>query len=170
MLSGFAKLSLTATSIAPVGFTYAFAAFLAGESGIGILISFVSFLLIIICISIFWYAIRHVEPFSFKIVSLEAADRENLSLLLIYLLPLFTTDFESLNWLVWVPSLVIIALVVGTGYSYHFNPILGVMGWHFYRASTPEGVTYVLLTKKQLRSAKTQFKVGQLTEYIVVEL
>jgi hypothetical protein len=90
--------------------------------------------------------------------------------MLVYLLPLFTSDFNSLNWVVWIPAILIIGLLVGTGYSYHFNPILGLLGWHFYRVSTPEGVTYVLLTKKELRAARENLKVGQLTEYIVVDL
>ena len=49
-------------------------------------------------------------------------------------------------------------------------PLLGLMGWHFYKVGTKEGVTYVLITKRQLRSASEVISVGQLTEYIVIEL
>ncbi len=44
------------------------------------------------------------------------------------------------------------------------------MGWHFYKAETEEGVTYVLITKRQLRKAKEAVEIGQLTEYIVLDL
>jgi hypothetical protein len=44
------------------------------------------------------------------------------------------------------------------------------MGWHFYKVGTPEGVTYVLITRKQLRSATGTIEVGQLTEYIVIDV
>jgi len=148
MLTRFARLSLTATAIAPVGLTYAVSAFVAEAHKIGFIILGASLLLVAICIIVFGAAKRRIEPFDFSVVSIEAADRENASLLLVYLLPLFTADFNSLNWIIWIPALLAIGLVVGTGYSYHFNPILGVMGWHFYKAATPEGVTYVLLTKK----------------------
>ncbi|RWT04598.1 hypothetical protein [Aeromonas caviae] len=53
---------------------------------------------------------------------------------------------------------------------YHFNPLLGLMGWHFYKVSTPEGVTYVLVTKKELRRAQEGLTVVQLTEYIVLDI
>jgi hypothetical protein len=44
------------------------------------------------------------------------------------------------------------------------------MGWHFYKVGTKEGVTYVLITKKHLRNATETIEVGQLTEYIVLDL
>ena len=106
----------------------------------------------------------------FTATTIEAADKENISFLLLYLLPLFTEEFSTLNWNVWIPVVLIFALVVATGYSYHFNPLLSLFRWHFYKAGTKEGVTYVLITKKQLRNATETIKVGQLTEYIVIDL
>jgi len=90
--------------------------------------------------------------------------------LLIYLLPLFTAEFTTLNWQIWAPAIAIFAAVVATGYSYHFNPLLGLLGWHFYRVGTEQGVTFVLITRKHLRNAQETLKVGQLTEYIVIDL
>jgi hypothetical protein len=107
---------------------------------------------------------------NFATTTVEAADRENIAFLLLYLLPLFTTDFATLNWDVWIPAVLIFGAVVATGYSYHFNPLLGLMGWHFYKVGTREGVTYVLITKKQLRDAPGALEVGQLTEYIVMDV
>ena len=66
--------------------------------------------------------------------------------------------------------MIVFVLVVSTGYGYHFNPLLGLLGWHFYKVGTEEGVTYVLITKKELRSAKQCLTVGQLTEYIVIDI
>ena len=66
--------------------------------------------------------------------------------------------------------LLIFTVVTSTGYSYHFNPLLGVMKWHFYKVGTPKGVTYVLITKKELRHASQLLTVAQLTEYIVIDL
>ena len=111
-----------------------------------------------------------MESFSFQVSSIEAADRENMAFLLLYLLPLFIASFDALNWVVWAPILVIFALITSTGYSYHFNPLLGIMKWHFYKVGTPEGVTYVLITKKELRRASDPLVVVQLTEYIVLDI
>ncbi|MGK7752733.1 MULTISPECIES: hypothetical protein [unclassified Roseovarius] len=169
MLNKFAKLALTATAIAPVGFTYSISAFIANENKIGTCLIGATIGLVVLCFIIFKRAKEDGELVAFKISSVEAADRENTSLLLVYLLPLFTADFQDLNWLIWLPTILILGIVVGTGYSYHFNPILGLAGWHFYRVTTPESVTFVLLTKKELRAASECLKVKQLTEYIVVD-
>lgn len=170
MLNSVAKVVLTATAIAPVGFTYAYAAWAADRVGLALGLTFASLVLAAVCRFLLNYSCKHLERMNFTTTTVEAADRENMALLLLYLLPLFTADFENLNWHLWVPTLLIFALVVGTGYSYHFNPLLGLLGWHFYKVSTPEGVTYVLITKKRLHDARDKLVVGQLTEYIVLDL
>lgn len=169
MLSSFAKLLLTATAIAPVGFSYAWVAYTEGRLNVALLAVAASLWLVLVCIWMLRYARKNLESSVFHISTVEAADRENMTFLLLYLLPLFTASFASLNWQVWIPILVIFAVIVSTGYSYHFNPLLGLMGWHFYKVSTPEGVTYVLITKKELRSAQDGLTVVQLTEYIVLD-
>lgn len=161
---------LTSTAIAPVLLTYAWVALQAGDTQMAIGLAAACFVLVFICWLLLGYAKRNLERMSFKPISIEAADRENMGFLLLYLLPLFTVQFDSLNWSVWIPAIIIFAAVVATGYSYHFNPLLGLMGWHFYKVGTAEGVTYVLITKKQLRSATDTVEIGQLTEYIVLDL
>lgn len=170
MLSAFAKILLTSTAIAPVGFTYAWVAWFNDEKDFAGLAVSASLSLVLICIWMLRYAKKNLERFNFSVSTVEAADRENMGFLLLYLLPLFTSSFNSLNWIVWIPTLVIFAIITSTGYSYHFNPLLGVMKWHFYKVGTPEGVTYVLITKKELRHASQPLTVAQLTEYIVIDI
>jgi len=170
MLSWLAKLLLTSTAIAPVLLTYAWVAYQAGECRLAGILLGVCIFLIGVCIGMLRYARAYLERVKFSATAVEAADRENMGFLLLYLLPLFTAQFATLNWQVWVPAIVIFGAVVATGYSYHFNPLLGLMGWHFYKVSTKEGVTYVLITKKQLRNANETIEVGQLTEYIVMDV
>ncbi|KXJ52342.1 MAG: hypothetical protein AXW12_15985 [Thalassospira sp. Nap_22] len=170
MLNWLAKLLLTSTAIAPVLLTYAWVAYQAGESKQAATLLGVCIVLILVCLGLLRYAKASLERMNFSPTTVEAADRENMGFLLLYLLPLFTAQFSTLNWQVWVPAIVIFAGVVATGYSYHFNPLLGLLGWHFYKVSTKEGVTYVLITKKQLRNATEAIEVGQLTEYIVIDV
>lgn len=170
MLSGLARVLLTSTALAPVLITYAWVAYtdehvIAAWGLVGLCL-----VLIVICLSLIRYAKRHLERLPFQATTVEAADRENIAFLVLYMLPLFTDDFATLNWEVWVPALAIFGVVVATGYSYHFNPLLGLLGWHFYKISTKEGVTYVLITKKHLRNATERISVGQLTEYIIIDL
>lgn len=170
MLSTIAKVLLTSTAIAPVGFSYAWVAWFSGEKDFARLALAASLFLVLVCIWMLRYAKKNLERISFTVSTVEAADRENMGFLLLYLLPLFTSTFSSLNWMIWVPTLVIFAVITSTGYSYHFNPLLGVMKWHFYKVGTPEGVTYVLITKKELRRASQPLVVAQLTEYIVIDI
>lgn len=170
MLNWLAKLLLTSTAIAPVLITYAWVAYQANETWQAAFLLAACLLLIVICILMLRYSKKHLERVKFSATTVEAADRENMGFLLLYLLPLFTAQFTALNWQVWVPAIITFAAVVATGYSYHFNPLLGLMGWHFYKVSTKEGVTYVLVTKRQLRNATETIEVGQLTEYIVIDV
>lgn len=170
MLNWVAKLLLTSTAIAPVLLTYSWVAYQSGEWRLSIILLGLCMALICICIGMLRYAIAHLERMKFSATTVEAADRENMGFLLLYLLPLFTAEFATLNWQVWIPAIAIFAAVVATGYSYHFNPLLGLMGWHFYKVGTKEGVTYVLITKKQIRIASETIEVGQLTEYIVMDI
>lgn len=170
MLSWLAKLMLTSTAIAPVGFTYAWVAFSQHQNKAAWLIIAACLVLVIACVRLIQYAQSNLEVTPFSISSIEAADREHSAFLLLYLLPLFTDQFNTLNWVLWIPTILIFALMTATGYNYHFNPLIGLLGWHFYKVDSSEGVTYILITKKQLRSAKDKIKVGQLTEYILLDI
>lgn len=169
MLSWVAKILLTSTAIAPVGLTYAWVAWFADDKLFAALSVCTSLFLVLVCIWMLRYAKNNLERLDFEVSTVEAADRENMGFLVLYLLPLFTANFSSLNWTVWVPTLITFAVITSTGYSYHFNPLLGIMRWHFYKVGTPEGITYVLITKKELRRASESLVVSQLTEYIVID-
>jgi len=170
MLSSIARLVLTSTAISPVLVTYAWVAFKSEKNWVALILFLSCVALTWICLKLLAYAQRNLERSKFKVTSVEAADRENMGFLLLYLLPLFTSSFDSLNWDFWIPAVITFGAVVATGYSYHFNPLLGIMGWHFYKVGTAEGVTYILITKKQIRNASETVEIGQLTEYIVMDM
>ena len=170
MLSTLAKWLLTSTAIAPVALTYAWVAYQAGNNELAAKLGTICVVLVLVCLGLLAYAKRNIERVPFAAKTVEAADGENVAFLLLYLMPLFTAKINELTWQVWIPMLAIFAVITATSYSYHFNPLLGMMGWHFYKVESHEGITYVLITKKQLRKAAEQMKVGQLTEYILIDL
>jgi len=170
MLNAFAKILLTSTAIAPVLLTYAWVAFQSSNCTAALLLVLVCASLVAICLCLLSYARKNLERLNFTAMSVEAADRENIGFLLLYLLPLFTSSFDALNWQIWIPTIIVFGAVVATGFSYHFNPLLGILGWHSYKVGTKEGITYILFTKKQLRSTVNAIEVGLLTEYIVIDL
>jgi hypothetical protein len=170
MLSRFAKLMLTGTSLAPIALVYAWVLYSDGKGKTALGLVGLAVALVAVMIALLAYCRNHLERSKFKVTSIEAADREYITFILLYLSPLFTAQFGDLNWHILVPTMIVFVLVISTGYGYHFNPLLGILGWHFYKVGTEEGVTYVLITKKELRSAKQCLTVGQLTEYIVIDI
>ena len=102
--------------------------------------------------------------------TVEAADRENTALLLLYLTPLLTGRSANLDWIILTAVILLFLFVMATGHQYHFNPLLNVFGWHFYKVKSKEGVTYVLVTKKNLHTAMNTVDVGQVTEYLIIDL
>lgn len=170
MLTGFAKLLLTVTAVAPVSVTYAWVSWYQGESVIAAVACGLAVLLLALCVVLLRYVTKHTESLPFKAASIEPADSESLGFMLLYVFPLFTDSVADLNWELWAPMLILFGVIIGTGYSYHFNPLLGLLGWHFYKVTSSGGVTYVLITKKHLRNAASVSCVGQLTEYVLIDL
>lgn len=170
ILNVLARLLLTSTALVPVGFTYAWVAWFEDDRFVAVIILIVCIALVAVCLAVLNSAKTSLPASDFRAASVEAADHENTAFLLLYVMPLFTSQFNNLDWQFWVPTLIIFAVITATGYNYHFNPMLGLMGWHFYKAESTEGVVFVLITKKHLRTAATDLRVGQLTEYMLLDL
>jgi hypothetical protein len=170
MFGRVSKFFLVISAIAPIGFVYAWVAANEGFYKWATALVIICCLLVITCLALLSAARSQLERFPFTPRSVEAADRENVAFMLLYLSPLFTGKFGSANLTVLIPTIAIFALMTATGYSYHFNPLLSLIGWHFYKVTSTEGVTYVLVTKKQLRSTAEIREVGQLTDYILIDL
>jgi hypothetical protein len=170
MFNKFARILLTATALAPVGLAYAWIAWLQDAKGAALIIVGISLLLVVLCLSMFWKAPKAVPVSDFEASSVEPADHENIAFLLLYAMPLFTSQFNTLDWTFWIPTGIMFAAIAATGYAFHFNPLLGLLGWHFFKVQSKEGVTFVLITRKRIRDAAKKLRVGELTEYILVDV
>jgi hypothetical protein len=170
MLSLIARILLTASSVAPVGLVYSYVSWYQGQYKVALICLLVASMLVLACLGILTIARKKLEAIPFATKSVEPADAESFGFLLLYILPLFTDRVEGLNWELWIPIVIVFAIIIGAGYGYHFNPLLGIMRWHFYKVTSADGVTYVLITRKHLRTAAAVHKVGQLTEYILIDL
>jgi hypothetical protein len=170
MLSTLARILLTFTAMAPVSLTYAWVAWYQSEKSIAAICLLLGIVLVGACLLLLEYAKQNLEALPLKVTSVEPSDAESFGFMLLYIFPLFTDRIGALNWELWIPVVVVFAIITGTGYGYHFNPLLGVMRWHFYKITSEDGVTYVLITRKHLRKAAGIHRVGQLTEYILLDL
>lgn len=171
MLNRFAKLLVVLTSFAPVLLTYAFLSWLRGGflwSGAGLLGAAIG--LLVLAVAIIHQAARQLEVFDIEIVFLKTVDQEIVGFLVAYLLPLATQpSIPSIDWHVGGFILAIFFVVIWGTHSYHFNPLLGVLGYHFFEVRTSNNVTYVLITRKDLRTTRGVNRVVQVSEYMLLD-
>src|ERR1700752_285655 len=170
MLNRFAKITLVATSFAPVLLTTAFVAYRKGQFipvGLGCLV--VAVLLTSVCLGIIHEARARLEQLTFSVDSLKTADQEVLGFVVTYLLPLIGADSLGVDSLVVVFITIIFSVVIWGTHSYHFNPVLGVFGFHFYEATSSGNITYILITRRDLRNTKHVNRVVQISEYMLLD-
>lgn len=159
------------TSFAPVLLTLAFSAWLESRfrwAGAGYLLAFAS--LVALALGVLRAARLRLERVHIEIRSLKTVDREILGFVIAYLLPMLSqTTSPVLDWRVAVFVLIVFFAVVWGTHSYHFNPVLGVIGFHFFEVTTEGQVTYVLITRKDLRHTQGVTEVVQVGEYMVLD-
>ena len=169
-MSIISNLVLTGAALAPVLLVYAVVAFVEGEPLPGAVFAAVGLLLALVGLLLLMTIKGHLESVSLRITSVEVAERESVGLLVLYLLPLLRTSFSDLDYIVLIPAGAIFLALAFTGYNFHFNPLLRMFGWNFYKVGTPEGVVYVLVTKRNLRNVSDETVVGELTSYTMLDL
>lgn len=170
MFGAIVKTLLILTSLTPICLIYAWVAINEGYVWAPFWLIIASVLLVISFYLILTKATKNLEVFPFEFTSVEPADQENIAFLLLYLTPLFVDELSDVNFNILIPALGVYALLLASSYSYHFNPLISLAGWHFYKVNSKEGVTYVLLTKKKIRNVDRIQKVGQLTGYMLLDL
>ena len=182
MLSKFAKISLVGTSLAPIFLTLWFqkfqvfwkkptkslvAAWDSIVAGKEFLIAAV--LLFILCWILIHFSKTNLEKLPIKITTVKTADSEIVGFILIYLLPLMNETKTPIS----VPMLLFIGtlffFIVYSSNSYHFNPLLGFLGFHFYEIQIEGGITFVLISKRNINNCKSISTVVQISEYMVLE-
>lgn len=170
MLSFIAKLMLTISALAPVALIYSLVAAFQANFEVAFWAGAASILAASLCAAVLHVGGRKASRSKFTAKGIEAADGENVGFMLLYLLPLFSDKIETLRWELWLPTLVLLGLLIGNGYAHHFNPLLGLFGWHFYKVTSNEGVTFVLISRKRLANAIGTLTVSQLTDNILYDL
>ena len=164
-----AKFMLATTAFGPVLLTYAVvsilncaywqaAAFVAACVG-----------LVLLCVAMLHFAKTRLQPHSYTTATVEIADNQVFSLLLIYLLPLITRDLATYNWFAWIVITVLFCVVVAAGYGYHFNPLLVLLRYHFYKVTEKNGISHVLVTKRRIYKTGEKLNVARLAEYVLIE-
>lgn len=184
MLNKAAKLALVSTSLAPIFLTLWFVELSSAwettlpwsDNVVANWMAGGSYLLAALILSVLCFALvslaasQHgLERLPVKIKAVKTVDKEIVGFLLVYLLPLINQSQNTIS----VPVLVFIAVIfffiVYNSHAYHFNPLLGFFGYHFYEVTIDGDITYVLITRQNITDCKNVSQVVQLTEYMILD-
>ncbi len=184
MLNKAAKLALVATSLAPIFLTLWFVELSSAwetalpwsqnlvshwKAGSAYLLA--ALVLSGLCFGLVWLsASRHgLERLPVKIKAVKTVDKEIVGFLLVYLLPLINQSQSNISLPVLVFVAVIFFFIVYNSHAYHFNPLLGFFGYHFFEVTIEGDITYVLITRQNITDCKNVSQVVQLTEYMILD-
>lgn len=167
MLRFLPKLLLVATAFAPVMLTFAAVSWFAGERNpaYGLLGGVV--VAVLMCVALINQSAKRLSANPVSIKSIKPADKEIVGFVLAYLLPLARgSQFTEVGMFV---ALAVFFLVVMTSNAYHTNPLLGLIGYHFYEV-TIEDVGYTLISRRNLHNTKSIKSVVSLTDYMLLDV
>ena len=131
--------------------------------------TFIAVGLVCACLLMIRYAQRELERLDVTIASVKTADNEIVGFAVAYLFPLITTSIDSLDHRVVMAVVIVFILMIWTTNSYHTNPLLGLAGYHFYEVVSNSGLSYLLISRRDIRSTSSVRKVVQLTEYMLLD-
>jgi hypothetical protein len=154
LLNTFAKFLLVSTSLSPLLGAVAVNQFARGEPATRWSAWLaVAILLVFLCWALLRYAATNAQQHQFHIKEFERSDKEVLAFLVTYLLPFLSTEKMGFtgDWLTGAYVLAIIFLVIAHAGAFHFNPVMGLLGYHFYAVKNSDGVSHLLISKDELR-------------------
>ncbi|RTY33552.1 hypothetical protein EKD00_09285 [Chlorobium phaeovibrioides] len=99
------------------------------------------------------YPLEIARSQKISIIEFERNDKDVLAFLLAYLLPFLSSksmDFQG-QWLTGAYIILIIFLVVSHTGAFHFNPVMALLGYHFYGIKTKDGVSQLLICRGTLK-------------------
>ena len=169
MLSKFSKVLLVTTSLAPIFLTLWFVKFSKDWNiAVGYEYILLTIMLTALCYILLSFSAKKLEKIRIKINTVKTADKEVVGFILVYLLPLINESTIQINTSVLVFVAILFYWIVYTSNSYHFNPLLGFLGYHFYEITIEGGITYILISRSNIINCKNIKSVVQLSEYMVL--
>ena len=113
---------------------------------------------------------KRLEPLPIAIVKAKSADKEVLAFFIAYALPLIFRNPGSAPSLDgWLFAMLLLVFVLWSTHTLQVNPVLGLLGFHFYEAEAQGGITYLLITRRKITHLKSIVHVVQIGEYGVLE-
>ncbi len=168
MLRGFARLLLAFAALSPVALTWAISDYGRGgfsqEQGI---VLFCAAMLAWICYLVIHQATRRLARISFVVNEVRAVDNEVVGYIVTYLFPLISpaeVNGASLGFV-----LLVLAVVLSASHAFTFNPLLTLLGYHFYEVKCASGISYLLMSKSDITDVKQVRRVSKISNYLMLD-
>lgn len=173
MLNRLAKLLLIASSLSPMLGAVAVNQFTLGRPlGIWLPWLAVAILLVFVCWALLRFSAQVIQHEALTVGQFEDNDKEVLAFLLAYLLPLVSVKdtVADIHWLTGAYVLVIILVVFTHARAFHFNPVMGLLGYHFYGLKNADGMSLLLISRSELRRSGEELKTVRLAHNIYLHV
>lgn len=173
MLNWFAKFLLVSTSLSPILGAVAVTQFTKNEPWTSWMPWLaVAIVMVIFCWGLLQYAANNAQRHLFTIKEFESKDMETIAFLLAYLFPFVSSNNMAFTdeWLTGAYIFAIILLVIAHAGAFHFNPIMGLFGYHFYAVKNQEGISSLLISKEELQRHGTEIQTVQLAYNIYLHI
>ena len=87
-----------------------------------------------------------------------------------YAMPLLFRDMSSLDFgLITVAVVMFIFVIWSTG-TFQVNPVLGLLGYHFYEVELKGGISYLLVTRRRIDDLSSISNVNQLSDHALLDV
>jgi len=132
----------------------------------------IALLLVLICWGVLVYASKTGQKQKLKFEEFEDNNKEVLAFLLAYLLPLVSVKdtVADIHWLTGAYVLVIIFLVFTHARAFHFNPVLALLGYHFYGLKEKDGASVLLISRSELKRCGIELDTVSLAHNIYLHI
>lgn len=128
----------------------------------------IALLLVFLCWALLHYAAKNAQKQALLIKEFERNDKEILAFLLTYLLPFISKENMAFTgeWMTGMYILAMIFLVIVHAGAFHFNPVMGLLGYHFYAVKDGDGASSLLISKQELRRSGKEIQTVKLAHNI----
>jgi len=169
MLNKFAKFLLVATSLSPILGAVAVNQY-SLDKPLSVWVPWLAaaLLLIFICWALLQYSAKNGQTQDVLIEQFESNDKEVLSFLVAYLLPFISAKDMAFDgqWLTGAYIIAVIFLVIVHANVIHFNPVMGLLGYHFYGIRNSDGKSQLLISQAELNRTGNTIKTVRLAHNI----
>lgn len=176
MVSAFGKGLIVATSLAPV--CGAFAVNIAAHSpnSEAVARNWKFWTLIATGLALTFVAVRflnwaktNLKQTEIRTATVRQTDKDVLAFLMAYLLPLIGKDGLSIgNPLIALYAYSLVFIAIYHSNSFHFNPMLSMIGYHFYEVQTEEGYGAIVVSKGSHMMQKQCITVVKIAPFLLL--